>query len=681
MKKSWILIFVCSAFLFSCATTDQPTVMTDPNEKSPGRGLQYTCRVGNGDIIVTTDNAVAKSAEHKKSSAFIEKTTYKPVDITDYDPEHNHAREGELRYLEDVLIDKLVQETMDWKFGTARSLSVDAEAQVDLPSNERMIQMIRTKTNPKTILYDKGVFSRVTGSNPAVGEAVRLHHGVIGEVVSIEGNAVRVVFAPKSDHPMDGPFGPVVVKDKGDHFQIEIDAEKGTLVNVGPAVGQISEVNERNFRIDYTHPFGGETLQCDVEITEIVRSVQGTNKLVKQDTPQTENIDKPGVSSMDDPTRDLPAEADGSLMVETGDLVKVDYTAVLQSNGALVHTTLHDIANDPGQETIQGYRAPEVFEPDTVIAGGQETFPGLGYAVMGLVMGDRRKVVVPSEKVFGKRNPHLVKQFDRNKMTPTRVTMPAKEYIKRFDGFPVKGRTIQYNPYIVGKIVDVVEKGAVLELAPADKEMDSEFGLTRMTVIGDEIHIFLIPKLGGYFEFEKRSGRVVAVDDRKFTVDFNEPLAGENMVLDLKVVSLTKADTFSGMDIEWIEDHDVGLYIAENEKKGVVLVLYADWCGYSKKLFNQTIEDPRIKMMKDDFVWIKVDSDMDKEFKEYYGQKGFPMTVLLDEEGRVIGKIKGFRPPGEYQAEIRKAFQEMGLKAGSATERTGNRLIEDPAGS
>ena len=63
-------------------------------------------------------------------------------------------------------------------------------------------------------------------------------------------------------------------------------------------------------------------------------------------------------------------------------------------------------------------------------------------------------------------------------------------------------------------------------------------------------------------------------------MDTNNPLAGKNIVVDLEVVSLTKA---APQQIDWIENQEAGLAKAKKEGKPVFLLLYADWCGWCKK--------------------------------------------------------------------------------------------------
>jgi FKBP-type peptidyl-prolyl cis-trans isomerase 2 len=660
MKKIvvFIVVGIWSVLMLSCASMSDNASPAFQHPKVEGRGLEYTCRIQNGDILASTQEDIANSPENKKASAFIYKKVYQPVDITDYDArQKNAALKGQLKYLDEVLIDKLVQETKAWKPGDSGSIRVAAKSQNDLPFNERSIRLTKVKTHPKNTVYEKDIFTSLTGSNPAIGETVQLDTGIKGKVVSVENDEVKVAFEPISDQPLEGPFGMVTVKDMGDHFVTDIDARKGALVSVGPAVGQIAEVSKKNFLVDYAHPFGGETLQCDVKVVAIEKDMQPQESNARADLHQNEKSGLSAAAPATGKSSGLSTDIDKSVRVETGDMVKVAYTARLKSNGKIIQTTSADIAGDINRGKIKNFKAPDTLGPITVIAGAQEAFLGLGYAVMGLVKGEQKEVIISPDKAFGNRNPRLIRNFDRDKTVPTTITMSAKEYSKKYNGFPIKGKTILFNPYVEARIMNVAKDSVTLCLSPVAEDLDSDFGLTRMMVEKNKINIHLTPKIGGYFELEKRPGRVVAVSDNQFTVDFNEPLAGQDILFDVKILSLTKANEFSNMAIQWIEDYEKGMQTVEEMKKPAVLVLYAEWCHYCKKLMSITLVDPRIKMMKDDFVWIKVNSDKNKEFKQLYEQKGFPLTVLLDSQGEVIEKISGFRPAGEYQAELKKALK------------------------
>src|SRR5208282_2920081 len=136
--------------------------------------------------------------------------------------------------------------------------------------------------------------------------------------------------------------------------------------------------------------------------------------------------------------------------------------------------------------------------------------------------------------------------------------------------------------------------------------------------------VTLSPRIGAPFRTATQKGKIVAADADSFTVDFNPPLAGKPLVVELRVLKVTPASMLTGLQIPWFEDHDKGLAAAKDEGKPAVLVLYADWCQWCKKLLTESFPDARIRELKDRLVWIKVNSDRLKDYGTKYGQTGFP---------------------------------------------------------
>jgi len=49
---------------------------------------------------------------------------------------------------------------------------------------------------------------------------------------------------------------------------------------------------------------------------------------------------------------------------------------------------------------------------------------------------------------------------------------------------------------------------------------------------------------------------------------------------------------------------------------------------------------------------VKVNSDKEKKYYEQYGQKGYPLIVLLKADGTVIKKIDGYRDARALKGEL-----------------------------
>jgi thiol-disulfide isomerase/thioredoxin len=231
--------------------------------------------------------------------------------------------------------------------------------------------------------------------------------------------------------------------------------------------------------------------------------------------------------------------------------------------------------------------------------------------------------------------------------------MSADDYVKRIGGFPVTGKEVQLDPYLKAKVTSIGEKDVTLSILATDGAQFSEpYGTVTAAVNAEGVTLKLAPIMEAAFQAGDRQGVITASDNKSFTIDFNNPLAGKTILLGLEVVKVTRAAALNTKPIDWIEEHDAGLARAKKEGKPVFLLLYADWCHFCKRLFAETMPDPRIERLKDKFVWVKVNSDKAKQYKQLYGQNGFPMIVLLKSDGTVIKKIDGYRDARGLKTEL-----------------------------
>jgi FKBP-type peptidyl-prolyl cis-trans isomerase 2 len=264
--------------------------------------------------------------------------------------------------------------------------------------------------------------------------------------------------------------------------------------------------------------------------------------------------------------------------------------------------------------------------------------------------------VLPPEQAFGPSDPQKLQKLPLVRSMPRTLTVPAEEYVKRFNGFPVVGKEIPLTPYFSAKVAAVREKDVDLLLTAENGKIYSEpFGETVITVADATITTRLKPVVGAVFPGQSGYGVITASDADSFTVDMNNPLAGKTVEIDLELSGLTAASTLPNAELPWLEDHDAALAQAKKEGKPAVLVLHADWCGFCKKLFGETMPDPRISALRDKFSWIKVNSDKLTEYKKLYGQEGYPMIVLFKADGSIAQKLDGY----QEAARLRAALQEV----------------------
>lgn len=338
--------------------------------------------------------------------------------------------------------------------------------------------------------------------------------------------------------------------------------------------------------------------------------------------------------------------------IQSGDYVVVHYGLSLE-NGRLIVTSSKKRSEDADQKKVSWFFAPTEYGPENIIAGKESATPELARAVVGMAKGDKKSLKLSPEQGFGKPDEKQIVSYPTVKKMSRKTKMSAQQYTSRFRSFPVVGKSVPLTPYFSAKIIKVDDAAVTLEALPKDGDViPSEFGDTKISVNGDEISMTLSPKVGAPFVLTGRSGIIKEVEGTTFKVDYNHPAAGKPLVLDIEIVSFAKASAFASKEMAWVEDHDKGYKAAAAKKKPMVMVLYAGWCGWSKRLLDETIKDPRIQEYWDDFVWVKVDSDKNKEYHEFYEQKGYPMIVLVNPQGKVIKKLDGFKDARALMPEL-----------------------------
>lgn len=122
----------------------------------------------------------------------------------------------------------------------------------------------------------------------------------------------------------------------------------------------------------------------------------------------------------------------------------------------------------------------------------------------------------------------------------------------------------------------------------------------------------------------------------------------------------------SDQTIQWLPFEE-GMALSAQEGKKVFLHFYADWCKYCKIMQQETFADPGvIKVLQENFVSIKINSDQDKKRATEYRVTGLPVTWFLTQDGEKIGNRPGFIPPKDFVAFLKyistNSYKSMSLK-------------------
>ena len=97
--------------------------------------------------------------------------------------------------------------------------------------------------------------------------------------------------------------------------------------------------------------------------------------------------------------------------------------------------------------------------------------------------------------------------------------------------------------------------------------------------------------------------------------------------------------------IAWQRDLRRAGEVARAEGKVIVADVYTDWCGWCRKMDESIYSDPAIVALSRQQVFVKVNAEDRGEgqrFAQQMGVRGYPTTVILDGQGRVLNIARGY---------------------------------------
>ncbi len=126
----------------------------------------------------------------------------------------------------------------------------------------------------------------------------------------------------------------------------------------------------------------------------------------------------------------------------------------------------------------------------------------------------------------------------------------------------------------------------------------------------------------------------------------------------LALEMFTPQSIADGLKFGWVTDYKMALETARSEKKAVLLDFTgSDWCVWCIKLRKEVFETAEFsKYAQTNLVLVEIDfpngkpqseelRKQNRELQEQFGIEGFPTIVVLNSEGKALGKT-GYIPGG-----------------------------------
>jgi thiol:disulfide interchange protein len=112
--------------------------------------------------------------------------------------------------------------------------------------------------------------------------------------------------------------------------------------------------------------------------------------------------------------------------------------------------------------------------------------------------------------------------------------------------------------------------------------------------------------------------------------------------------------------LKWEKDMSVALERAQSEGKPVLVNFYAEWCVWCKRLESTTLRDAKVASVLDQKV-VPLSLDVDawgKELSNEYRVHELPTIIVLDAEGKELGRIPGYLPPESFLERVEGLLQQ-----------------------
>ncbi|MCH9650365.1 MAG: thioredoxin family protein [Deltaproteobacteria bacterium] len=100
---------------------------------------------------------------------------------------------------------------------------------------------------------------------------------------------------------------------------------------------------------------------------------------------------------------------------------------------------------------------------------------------------------------------------------------------------------------------------------------------------------------------------------------------------------------------------------ALEEDKFLLVDLYADWCGWCRRLEQDVFADPQFKAYGDLFAKLKVDVEDGGEgsrLQSRYGASSLPTTLILSPNMVLVEAIRGYAPRETFMSHMKRSIAE-----------------------
>ncbi len=252
-------------------------------EPGDSADLQYICRLKNGEIAASTENV---DEAEQKSNIFVARKQTGSLAIVAIKPGEPLPERPFPKPFEVEIGERLARMVTGMKEGEKRQVELTAQMIPPMDEQSGFVRLSRVRTRPKKMKMPRSEYELRARKAPEVGQVFFIDPAFKGKVESVSEEEVVIRFERPGD-VVETPFGKGYVREEGEDYKVEIDAREGSLVRTANTIGRIIAVTDKIITIDRRHPFGYETLICDVTVSRIKKAEANEDKTAKWSMPMS----------------------------------------------------------------------------------------------------------------------------------------------------------------------------------------------------------------------------------------------------------------------------------------------------------------------------------------------------------------------------------------------------------